>query len=83
MPLGIRGQTHCNHNHRKLADLIMWATALSDSVKLSQAMWGHPDGRVMVERSDRMRSTGEVKGKPLQYPCLENSMNSMKRQNER
>ena len=37
----------------------------------------------MVERSDRMWSTGEGNGKPLQYPCLENPMNSMKRQNDR
>ena len=32
----------------------------------------------MVERSDRMWSTGEGNGKPLQYSCLENPMNSMK-----
>ena len=36
-----------------------------------------------VERSDRMFSTGEWNGKPLQYSCLENSMNSMKTQNDR
>ena len=36
----------------------------------------------MVERSDRMQSTGEGNGKPLQYSCLENPMNSMKRQND-
>ena len=30
-----------------------------------------------------MRSTGEGTGKPLQYSCLENPMNSMKRQNDR
>ena len=41
------------------------------------------DGRVVVERSDRMWSTGEGNGKPLQYSCLENPMNSMKRQNDR
>ena len=41
------------------------------------------DGRVMVERPDRMRSTGEGNGKPLQYSCLENPMNSRKRQNDR
>ena len=40
-------------------------------------------GRVMVERSDRMWSTGEGNGKPFQYPCLEDTMNSMKRQNDR
>ena len=41
------------------------------------------DRRVMVERSDRMWSTGEGNGKPLQYSCLENPMNSMKRQIDR
>ena len=41
------------------------------------------DGQVMVERSDRMWSTGEWNGKPLQYSCLENPMNSTKRQNDR
>ena len=40
------------------------------------------DQQVMVERSDRMWSTGEVNGKPLQYSCLENLMNSMKRQKD-
>ena len=37
----------------------------------------------MVERSDRMWFTGEGKSKPLQYSCLENTMNSMNRQNDR
>ena len=41
------------------------------------------DGQVMVERSDRMWSTGEGNGKPLHYSCLENPMNSMKRQKDR
>ena len=41
------------------------------------------DGQVMVERSDRMWSTGEGNGKPLQYSCLENRMNSVKRQKDR
>ena len=41
------------------------------------------DGRVMVERSDIMWSTGEGNGKSLQYSCLENPMNSMRRQNDR
>ena len=36
----------------------------------------------MVESSDKMQSTGEGNGKPLQYPCLENPMNSMKRQKD-
>ena len=41
------------------------------------------DRWVMVERSDRMWSTGEGNGKPLQYSWLENPMNSMKRQKDR
>ena len=41
------------------------------------------DGQGIVERSDRMWSTGEGNGKPLQYSYLENPMNSMKRQNDR
>ena len=41
------------------------------------------DNRVMVERSDRVWFTGEENRKPLQYSCLENLMNSMKRQNDR
>ena len=41
------------------------------------------DNWVMVERSDRIWSTGEGNGKPLQYSCLENPMNSMRRQNGR
>ena len=37
----------------------------------------------MVESSDKMWSTGEGNGKPLQYSCLENPMNSIKRQKDR
>ena len=41
------------------------------------------DGWVLVEKSDRMWSTGEGNGKPLQYSCLEHPMKSMKRQKDR
>ena len=41
------------------------------------------DGWVMVESSDKTRSTGEGNGKPLLYSCLENPMYSMKRQKDR
>ena len=58
-------------------------TALSNSVKPSHACGASQDGWVMVERPDRMWSTGEGKGKPLQYSCHGNPMNSMKRQNDR
>ena len=37
----------------------------------------------MVEKSDKMWSTGGGNGKPLQYSCLENTMNSMKRKKDR
>ena len=40
------------------------------------------DRQVMVESSDKMWLTGEGKGKPLQYSCLENPMNIMKRQRQ-
>ena len=36
------------------------------------------DGRVMVESSDKMWSTGEGNGKPRQCSCLENPTSSMK-----
>ena len=52
-------------------------------MKLSHALWGHPRWAGMVERSDRIWPTGEGNGKPLQYSCFENLMNSMKRQNDR
>ena len=52
-------------------------------MKPSHACGAAQDGWVMVERSDRMWSTGEANGKPLQYSCLENPMNSMKRQKDR
>ena len=68
-------QTTSQSNHTR-------TTALSNSVKLSHACGATQDGRVMVERSHRMWSTGEGNGKPLQYSCLENPMNSIKRQND-
>ena len=52
-------------------------------MKLSHARGAIQDRQVMVERSDKMWSAGEGTGKPLQYSCLENPINSMKRQNDR
>ena len=40
------------------------------------------DGQVMVESSDKTWSTGDGIGKSLQYSCLENPMNNMKRQKD-
>ena len=51
-------------------------------MKASHTCGATQDGWVMVERSDRTWSTGEGNGKPLQYSCLENPMNSRKRQND-
>ena len=56
---------------------------MSNSVKLSHADGATQDRLVMVKRSDRMWSTGEGNGKPLQFSCLENPMNSMKMQKDR
>ena len=52
-------------------------------MKPSHACGANQDRQFMVERSNRMWSTGEGNGKPLQYSCHENPMNSMKRQNDR
>ena len=38
------------------------------------------DGQVIAEISDETWSIGEENGKTLQYSCLENAMNSMKRE---
>ena len=48
---------------------------MSHAIRATQDRW------VMVENSDKTWSTG--KGKPVQYSCLENPMNSMKRQKVR
>ena len=45
-------------------------------MRVTQDRW------VMVESSDKTWSTGEGNGKPLQYSCLENPINSMKRQKD-
>ena len=37
---------------------------------------------VMLESSDKMWSTAEGNGRPLQYSCIENPMNSMKKQKD-
>ena len=74
-----KGRQNENHNYRKLTKLFTWITALSNSMKL----WAMPhmakqDGQVMVESSDKTWSTRKRNDKPLQYSCLENTMNSMK-----
>ena len=58
-------------------------TALSNSMKLSHACRQRKIGGSWWTGLNRMWSTGEGNGKPLQYACLENPMNSRKRQNDR
>ena len=64
--------SHSNHSR---------TTVLSNSMRLNHARKAAQDGWIMVERIDRMWSTGEENSKPLQYSCLEKPMSSMKRQN--
>ena len=83
-PYTSKGRQNENHNHRKLTNLTTWTTALSNSMKLwAMLCRATQDRRVMVESSDKMWSTGEGNTKPLQYSCLENPMNSMKRRKDR
>ena len=57
---------------------------LSNSMKLwAMLCRATQDGQVMVESSDKTKSTGEGNGKPLLYSCLENPTKSMKRKNDR
>ena len=69
-----RANTLKPYSHKTSQSNHARTTTLSNSMKLSHALWGHPRRAGMVERSDRMWSTGEGNGKPLQYSCLENSM---------
>ena len=55
---------------------------MSNSMKLSMLCGATQERWVMVERSDRMWSTGKGNGKSLQYFGLENLMNSRKKQND-
>ena len=59
-------------------------SALSNSVKLgAMPCRATQDRWVMVIHSDKTWSTGEGNGKPLQYSCIENPVNSMNRQKDR
>ena len=62
---------------------VLWWRGLCNSVEL-WAMWcrATQDGWVIVESSDKTWSTGGGNGKPLQCSCLENPMNSMKKQKD-
>ena len=78
-PYPSEGRENKNHNHRKLTKLIALITALTNSMKLwAMQCRATQDRWVMEESSDKTWSTGEGNGKPLQYSCLENPINSMK-----
>ena len=78
-----QGRQTENHNHRKLTNLIIQTITLSNSMKLwAMLCRATQDGWVMLESSDKTWSTGEGNGK-LQYSCLENPMNNMKRRKDR
>ena len=78
-----RADTLKPHSQKTSQSNLTRTTALFNSMKPSHAFRATQNGQVMVERSDRMWSTGEGIGKPLQYSCLENLMNSLKRKNDR
>ena len=78
------GRQNENHNHSTLTKLITWVTALSNPMKLlAMPSRVSQEVRVVVENSDKIWSTGEGNGKPLHHSCLENPINSMKRQKRR
>ena len=76
LPFSIRGKTDWKPQSQK--------NSQTDYMDSSMKLWAMQcratqDGQVMAESSDKMWSTGVGNGKPLQYSCLENPMNSMKR----
>ena len=57
---------------------------MDHSLVMMKGLCRAPQGRrVIMKSSDKTRSTGEGNGKPLQYSCHENPMNSMKRQKDK
>ena len=79
------GRQNENHNHRTVTKLITWITTLSNSMEL----WAVPCRATQMNGSCwRILTkiqwfTEEGDGKPLKHSCLENPMNSMKRENDR
>ena len=80
---GTRGWTDWNYNHRQLANLITWITALSNSVKLGHAVWGHSrrmgHGGEVWQNVDHWRREWQTTSVFLPWE----SMKSMKRQKDR
>ena len=62
---------------------LSWQRVLYNSIKLWTTLYrATQNGWITVRSSDETWSTGEGNGNPLQYTCLENPMNSKKRQND-
>ena len=77
LSFSIRRQTDWKPQSEKTNQSDHMGHSLSNSVKLwAMQCMATQDGQVMVETADKMWSTGEGNGKPLQYSCLENPMNS-------
>ena len=77
------GRQNEKHNHRKLTKQITWTTALSKSLKLLAMLCRATQDRwVMVENSDKVWSTGERNGKPLQNSPLKSPLKSIKRKKD-
>ena len=83
LSFSIRGQTEWKPQSQKTNQTDHMNHSLVNSMKL-RAMPHRviQDGWVMVESSDKMWPTGKGNGKPFQYFCLENPMNSIKRQKD-
>ena len=69
--------------HPSISSSVVPFFSCPQSLPASESFPMTQDRQVMVKRSDRRWSTGKGNGKPLRYSCLENPMNSMKRQKDR
>ena len=84
MPISLRIFQFVVIHTAKGFTLQCWTTALSNSMKLWAMLCRTTQDRLdMVENSDKKWSIGKGNGKTLQHSCLENPMNSMKRQKDR
>ena len=78
LSLSIRGQTEWKPQSQKTNQTDHMDHSLMELWAMLFMAWATEVGWVMAESSDEKWSTGEGTGKPLQYSCLENPMNSMK-----
>ena len=82
-PFPSEGRQNENHNHGELISLITWNTALSNSMKLSHALWSHPrqtgHGGKVWQNVIHWRREWQTTSAFLPWE----PMNSMKRQNDR